>query len=506
MTAVAVSRLRVRSPPDRAVRTQARVEDALRVAPTAAERLLVVRRLALGRIAADARPERWHARTAEALGEQSTRAVHGGGAGASQAGAVWFRSADEARALLLRELAAGRRPIAWFWRLAVRDWNETPFGAWLARWIAAAERDPEAAVALARAVVAAAEAGLLPAMVAAAAPYVATRSAAWLGAASSAASPPPAAPAPGADDAAEPLLLPPSLRLARRALLALPASARLAFQSAFIAHRQSPAVLRWLAQIVVTAAAPDMASSPAAVAAAADALILESQGERLDAPPRRAGLPDPEVSITTPPAARQTEGPVTPRIESSPAPADETAAAPAPHETPQADERMSAAPEIGETTSAYAGLLLLVRPLSRLGLAEWLSERPEAQADGFARQLLRAIGRRMGADGADAVLAALDDRPDGDSSDEDWGRDWGDAITAWRVGLDRWLRRTARVKLADVVKRRGGVLLGGDRLDVRFPLAAADTRLRRHALDLDPLWTPWLGLSIRYHFQDQPLQ
>jgi hypothetical protein len=95
------------------------------------------------------------------------------------------------------------------------------------------------------------------------------------------------------------------------------------------------------------------------------------------------------------------------------------------------------------------------------------------------------------------VLEAIAARADGD---------WAAAITAWRVGLDRWLRRTARVKLAEVVRRRGGVLLAGDRLDVRFPLAAADIRLRRHALDLDPLWTPWLGLAVRYHFQDQPLQ
>ena len=504
MTALAVSRLRVRSPPDRAARAQARVEDALRVAPAAAERLLVVRRLALGRIAADARPERWHARAADALAEQSGRAVHGGGAGAAAAGAVWFRSADEARALLLRELAAGRRPIAWFWRLAVRDWNETPLGDWLARWIADAERDPEAAVALARAVVEAAEAGLLPAIIAAAAPYAATRPAARLEATSSTAVPLPAAPAPEVDGPAEPLPRPSTLRLARRAMLALPAPARLAFQSAFIAHRQSPAVLRWLAQIVVIAAAPDLASSPAAVAAAADALILESLSERLGGPPRPGEPLDPAVPAATPPSAPQAEASATSRLERTPA-VDETRVAPPPHAAPEVGERESRGPEIGETTSAYAGLLLLVRPLARLQLAAWLNARPEAQADGFARQLLRAIGRRMGADEADAVLAALEVRPDGDSAD-DWTGDWGDAITAWRVGLDRWLRRTARVKLADVVKRRGGVLLAGDRLDIRFPLAAADTRLRRHALDLDPLWTPWLGLSIRYHFQDQPLQ
>ena len=50
-------------------------------------------------------------------------AVHGARSDAFRADAVWFRSRDEARALLLAELAAGRAPFAWFWRLAVPDWS-----------------------------------------------------------------------------------------------------------------------------------------------------------------------------------------------------------------------------------------------------------------------------------------------------------------------------------------------------------------------------------------------
>ncbi|HEX3407847.1 MAG TPA: hypothetical protein VHS81_11465, partial [Caulobacteraceae bacterium] len=228
MTAVAVSRLHVRSPADRAARAQARVEDALRVAPAAPERLLVVRRLALGRIAADARPERWHERAAGALAEQSARAVHAAHPGAANAGAVWFRSPDEARALLLLELAAGRHPSAWFWRLAVRDWDEAPLAAWLPRWIAVAGRDPETALALARAVVAVAAAGWLETIVAAVAGRIAARP--------SAIPDPPqaatiAAPAGGASDVGEPIKPAqpgPALRLARRAWEALPVASRLA--------------------------------------------------------------------------------------------------------------------------------------------------------------------------------------------------------------------------------------------------------------------------------------
>ena len=496
MTAVAVSRLTVRSLADRAVRAQARVEDALRVAPAAPERLLVIRRLALGRIAADARPERWHARAAGALAEQGARAVHGAHAGAAEAGAVWFRSADEARALLLAELAAGRRPRAWFWRLAVRDWGEAPLDVWLPRWIAAAERDPETAVALARAVVEAAEGGLLPAIVAAIAGRLAASAPASI-ARTPAPISPPAESAPEVHESAG--FDAPAIRLARRTLLTLPAAARLAVQAAIAAPGQAPAVSRWLARTAVLAAAPDVASSPAALEAAADALVLECRTAVQAAPPRRRQAPPASdgAGSQTARAPATTPSPPPPSDGRHPSTVSEPPGEPRASTALPFIEPEGTADLVGEITSSYAGLLLLVRPLWRLGLAEWLDERPAARADGFARQLFAAIGQRMGADEGDAVLEALTVRPDGD---------WSGALTAWRVGLDRWLRRTARVKLADVVKRRGGVLLAGDRLDIRFPLAAADLRLRRHALDLDPLWTPWLGLSIRYHFRDQPLQ
>src|SRR5262249_17765749 len=128
----------------------------------------------------------------------------------------------------------------------------------------------------------------------------------------------------------------------------------------------------------------------------------------------------------------------------------------------------------------------------------WLAQHPQALVDGFPRRLLRAIALRMGADEQDASVVVLG---------AGWvGEAWADELTAWRVGLDRWLRRTARIKLAEGVKRPGGLTLAGDRLDVRYRLASADIRLRRRALDLDPQWTPWLGLSVRYHYRDQPLQ
>ena len=42
--------------------------------------------------------------------------------------------------------------------------------------------------------------------------------------------------------------------------------------------------------------------------------------------------------------------------------------------------------------------------------------------------------------------------------------------------------------------------LGDLKLVVHYPAADADIALRRRALDRDPGWTDWIGLSIRYNF------
>ena len=78
-------------------------------------------------------------------------------------------------------------------------------------------------------------------------------------------------------------------------------------------------------------------------------------------------------------------------------------------------------------------------------------------------------------------------------------------LEAWRAGLDRWLRRRVRLRLSELARRRGWLHLTDDTLLVRFPLEAADLRLRRLALDADPGWVPWLGLAVRYHYRDTPL-
>jgi hypothetical protein len=131
-----------------------------------------------------------------------------------------------------------------------------------------------------------------------------------------------------------------------------------------------------------------------------------------------------------------------------------------------------------------------------MGMPEWLARNPAAAEAGFGRALLRGIAVRMRTPEDDPILALLEgERPQALDA----------ALTAWRVGADRWLRRRVRRRLVDVVRRRGALLVVDNRAEVRFPLDAADIALRRLALDVDPGWTSWLGLAVRYHYRAEPL-
>ena len=147
-----------------------------------------------------------------------------------------------------------------------------------------------------------------------------------------------------------------------------------------------------------------------------------------------------------------------------------------------------------QATSWWHALWLVIPSLIRMGFREWLAERPDLLCDDPGRTLLRLIARhhRVGADDpAFLPLAAEEEK-----EPPEWA-------LLWRFGLDRWLRRNARVPLHGLVWRRGWLRLDEDRLSVRFPPAEADLRLRRRALDVDPGWTDWLGLVVRYAFAER---
>ncbi len=143
--------------------------------------------------------------------------------------------------------------------------------------------------------------------------------------------------------------------------------------------------------------------------------------------------------------------------------------------------------------SDCAGLWLVIPSLIRLGFREWLCERPLLLRRDCGRTLLRTLARHYRVPDGDPALAAFEGLAEiGETPD--WAR-------CWRAGLDGWLRRRARIPLHRLVRKRGEVTFADEKLIVRFPLDAADLRLRRRALDVDPGWVDWLGLSVRYRYE-----
>ena len=80
------------------------------------------------------------------------------------------------------------------------------------------------------------------------------------------------------------------------------------------------------------------------------------------------------------------------------------------------------------------------------------------------------------------------------------GRLDAEVVEAWDVALRRWVRRYARMGLAELVLRPGRLTTTPTHLDVRFELGAADLRVRRAGLDLDPGWLPWFGRVVTFHY------
>jgi hypothetical protein len=122
-----VRRVRLAAPRPELVRRGAvLLEDALHTASIpggSGGRLVLVRRLDVGRISPHAPPSTLALAIEARLREVELTAVHADDEAAPTASAVWFRDAAEAYALLAVRLAGGRGADAWFWASAVPGWR-----------------------------------------------------------------------------------------------------------------------------------------------------------------------------------------------------------------------------------------------------------------------------------------------------------------------------------------------------------------------------------------------
>jgi hypothetical protein len=526
------------------------VEDAMRTAslPDTGGRIVLVRRLELGRVDPRAPPQA----VALALEREIARlrpAIEYADADRPRAGAVWFRDALDAHTRLAQRLAAGDPVDAWYWRLAVRAWRPRSRPREALRDIALSLAAlPEAPTALPRWTAALCAAGQREALVAALQP---DDVGVLMRAAGLRAPVPGSAPAPPeqTDDIGSHL---PRVRTS--------ASSR-DDRARSPAWRDDPrrallrAFLRMAGVRSVDALEPGRNGSPGDAATGPVA-----------APTPRARAHAEEPAVRAPPVPRRS-----PRstVRHDACHADRRA----PFATrPDGVPAMGHAPSfVGErrvpdaAATVAGGLLFLVPVLVHLGYADWLAEHPVWDRGDVARRVLGQALARLDVPPDDTawLLAAADadvrTAPRRFVAPSDWrgelstgtgpalvgGGEGGSyalwdpsgrlllgawrgacprpllalrrraaetgagvpddfvaaAAGAWLVALRRWLRRRARIGLADLVLRPATLALTPTHADLHFDLAHADLRVRRAGLDIDPGWVPWLGRVITIHYE-----
>jgi hypothetical protein len=183
-------------------------------------------------------------------------------------------------------------------------------------------------------------------------------------------------------------------------------------------------------------------------------------------------------------------------------------------------------PLLGEATQA-AGLHFLLNALRSLGIAAALEACPALAEADFAIHNLRRLAKEAGVAEDDPILLCLHLRqpafalhdevlanlplqpevwPKGFAISRRASFDSNYFLRVWTVAVKRWCWRMGRLTLREIVNRDGRVWLTRTDLDVTFSIAAADLRIRRIGLDIDPGWLPWFderGRVVRFHYRDR---
>nr|WP_145547129.1 hypothetical protein [Variovorax boronicumulans] len=446
------------------------LDDALRCASLGdgeGTRLLVVRRLALGPIAAGISAQALSRLIEQRSAEARQHWVDAAHATADSAGCVAFSGALDARVRLALRLLRGQPCGAWYWPLAVPEYSAQADTAATLRAIAwTVSRWPEARSALPAWLAAAVQAGQAAPLARAIGPVLgpALLQQAGLG-------PVPARPV---DRAAVPAAHSASVRAAAPARRAAPTAAPHAALPAWLQHALQLAPPTWL---------------PPGPPAAAQAEPL------LPAPIAAPGgrVPAPSAAAPTPARMhrRQPAPPRAPRQQSRLEPETPTASGLARPAVP-APPALAQPPWLEPTSCG--GLLFLLPVLQRLQWPQWLQTQPADTGPRCTAMLLYLALRRLAAP-PDDPLWRLALPPDDDPHA---------ALAGWLADARRWLHRAGRLGLATLARRPARVALTPTHVDLFFRLDQGDLRLRRLGLDLDPGWLPWLGRVVAFHYGDVP--
>lgn len=477
-----IQHLHLRAPSAQAaVRAVHRLEDALRCAslPDAGERVLLVRRLHLGRL-----PEGLSSQSLSLLIEKRVAAVggewvHGGDqARAAHRDSVFFTSRLQAAQAALRRRANGQSLDGWYWPLALPGVAlQAEPANFLAQLVVSLCPQPGAPALLVALAIDAVEHGHAQWLRRQVGPALAQQ---WVALA-------------GAQG------FMPAPTLQPGACAGAPGWGSPGVPVEPIDNPETHAETDWLGALVRANAC--RSAGPTAVSALLSAPIGSSFSAW--APPPGGPLPASDataasesMALTVPETGRATPVPVAHRAQAP------------------ASDMLSHRTSLDSAVVTQAGGLWFLLPqLERLGFADWQAlhaERPVLAL--ILRQALRSLRVPHG----DPAWAWVDSLPcETNREPHRWSppswwpvpavhlhQDPLAAFTSqamarcWLIAVRRQLRHDGNLSLADLCRRPARLRWSRTHVDVAFARNAADVRVRRLGLDIDPGWVPWLGRVV----------
>lgn len=145
--------------------------------------------------------------------------------------------------------------------------------------------------------------------------------------------------------------------------------------------------------------------------------------------------------------------------------------------------------------TSVGGLLFLLPVLGGVGFAAWQTQHPDQP---LCAIILRQALRHLRVAETDPAWALVDSLPSGAGP---WPQSHGERAAAWLDACRRHLYRAERLSLARLCRRPARLRWSATHLDVQLDLRHADIRVRRHGFDLDPGWLPWLGRVVTFSYQ-----
>lgn len=480
-------------------------------------RRLLWRRVDLGVVPRDARPELLARRLAAHLRDQAADAVDLLDPAAADAEVVLAPDEATAAGLLLVRLLGGAAVPAWPWRRAVPTWTGAADVAGVLSALGPPPVDGPGRARAAASLDVVARHHLLSAL-----PQLAPL-AWWRATCDALGAPQPLAPGDPPSSPSDALSrLPEGWGPPLRARLSASALQDPAAPAALIT--------RALASLAVARSSPALRGGGPALVHATEALVEALRVPQAAARPAvTKPPPSPRPSISEPPAREAEQPPSPTSADPPPRPAD--AAPPlADHTTPR---------------TRLGGLLFLLPVLRRLGLDELLEAAPEWLLRDLGAHTLRRLADLAGLPDDDALRQALppDEAVVGDLNATDpilalrpphqaprwvvgparraelagpivlavrsgggpppWPEPVPDAAGLFAAGVDAWCQRHLRRTAAEIAARPGAVVVSATHVDVLLPLDTVDVELRRAGLDLDPGWVPWWGRVVIYHYVAQ---